>query len=87
MNQIGDTSRVNVYDTTNWSHPISMYGSDVSEDYLEHLGNVLSTNGIAREEGLNSLSYEGKPHGTRWEPSTARTNSPFVLLVGTYDYN
>ncbi|XP_039163360.1 histidine kinase 3 [Eucalyptus grandis] len=31
---------VNVYDTSNWSHPISMYGSDVSEDYLEHVSTL-----------------------------------------------
>lgn len=31
------TILVNVYDTTNHSQPISMYGSDVSADALEHV--------------------------------------------------
>ncbi|CAK7336151.1 unnamed protein product [Dovyalis caffra] len=31
------TILVNVYDTTNLSHPISMYGSNVSDDGLEHV--------------------------------------------------
>ncbi|XP_023514626.1 histidine kinase 3-like [Cucurbita pepo subsp. pepo] len=31
------TILVNVYDTTNQSHPISMYGKDVSEDGLQHV--------------------------------------------------
>ncbi|KAG5227952.1 histidine kinase receptor family protein [Salix suchowensis] len=31
------TILVNVYDTTNQSHPISMYGSNVSDDGLEHV--------------------------------------------------
>ncbi|XP_022954083.1 histidine kinase 3-like isoform X2 [Cucurbita moschata] len=31
------TILVNVYDTTNQSHPISMYGGDVSEDGLQHV--------------------------------------------------
>ncbi|KAI4368502.1 hypothetical protein MLD38_017053 [Melastoma candidum] len=31
---------VNVYDITNHSHPISMYGSDVSYDVLEHVSSL-----------------------------------------------
>lgn len=31
---------VNVYDTTNCSHPISMYGSNVSNDGLEHVSQL-----------------------------------------------
>lgn len=31
------TILVNVYDTTNLSHPISMYGSNVSSDGVEHV--------------------------------------------------
>ncbi|KAJ0038536.1 hypothetical protein Pint_23743 [Pistacia integerrima] len=31
---------VNVYDTTNPSHPISMYGSNVSNDELEHVSSL-----------------------------------------------
>jgi len=31
---------VNVYDTTNLSNPISMYGLDVSGDDLEHVSQL-----------------------------------------------
>ncbi|PON54978.1 Histidine kinase [Trema orientale] len=34
------TILVNVYDTTNHSHPISMYGSDVSDDGLQHISSL-----------------------------------------------
>ncbi|KAB1201274.1 Histidine kinase 3 [Morella rubra] len=34
------TILVNVYDTTNHSHPISMYGSSVSEDGLRHVSTL-----------------------------------------------
>lgn len=34
------TMLVNVYDTTNHSHPISMYGSSVSEDGLRHVSTL-----------------------------------------------
>lgn len=34
------TILVNVYDTTNHSHPISMYGSNVSDDGLRHISTL-----------------------------------------------
>ena len=34
------TILVNVYDTTNCSHPISMYGSNVSADGLQHVSTL-----------------------------------------------
>ncbi|GLT38872.1 hypothetical protein SLA2020_130900 [Shorea laevis] len=34
------TILVNVFDTTNQSHPISMYGSNVSDDGLEHVSHL-----------------------------------------------
>ncbi|KAL3511450.1 hypothetical protein ACH5RR_030851 [Cinchona calisaya] len=34
------TILVNVYDTTNISHPISMYGSNVSDDGLQHVSSL-----------------------------------------------
>lgn len=34
------TILVNVYDTSNYSHPISMYGSNVSDDGLKHVSSL-----------------------------------------------
>lgn len=34
------TILVNVYDTTNQSQPISMYGSNVSDDGLQHVSTL-----------------------------------------------
>lgn len=36
------TILVNVYDTTDTDHPISMYGSNVSDDGLQHVSAALN---------------------------------------------
>ncbi|KNA07047.1 hypothetical protein SOVF_175550 [Spinacia oleracea] len=44
------TILVNVYDTTNHSHPISMYGSNVSDDELEHVSPLIFGDPFRRHE-------------------------------------
>jgi len=41
---------VNVYDTTNLSNPISMYGSDVSGDDLRHVSQLNFGDPVRRHE-------------------------------------
>ncbi|KAL3747619.1 hypothetical protein ACJRO7_016424 [Eucalyptus globulus] len=68
---------VNVYDTTNWSHPISMYGSDVSEDHLEHVSTLNFGDPFRKHEMLCRFKQKAP-----W-PWLAITTSAGILVIAS----
>ncbi|XP_041009944.1 histidine kinase 3 [Juglans microcarpa x Juglans regia] len=69
------TILVNVYDTTNHSHPISMYGSDVSDDGLQHVSTLNFGDPIRKHE--MHCRFKQKPP---W-PWLAITTSIGILVI------
>ncbi|KAL0538263.1 hypothetical protein IC582_027275 [Cucumis melo] len=69
------TILVNVYDTTNQSHPISMYGKDVSEDGLQHVS-PLNFGDPDRKHEMRCRFKQKQP----W-PWLAMTTSIGILII------
>ncbi|KAL2903703.1 Histidine kinase 3 [Bienertia sinuspersici] len=78
------TILVNVYDTTNASHPISMYGSDVSGDALEHVS-PLSFGDPFRKHEMR-CRFKQKPPWPWIAITTAIGILVIALLVGHIFY-
>lgn len=69
------TILVNVYDTTNESQPISMYGSDVSADGLEHVSPLIFGDPFRKHE--MRCRFKQKPP---W-PVLTMVTSFFILVI------
>ncbi|XP_052185814.1 histidine kinase 3 isoform X2 [Diospyros lotus] len=69
------TILVNVYDTTNSSHPISMYGSNVSDDGLHHVSTLSFGDPFRKHEMV--CRFKQKPP---W-PCLAITMSIGILVI------
>ncbi|XP_004310091.1 PREDICTED: histidine kinase 3-like [Fragaria vesca subsp. vesca] len=69
------TILVNVYDTTNHSHPISMYGSNVSDDGLRHISTLNFGDPLRKHE--MHCRFKHKPP---W-PWLAITTSIGILVI------
>ncbi|KAG2706583.1 hypothetical protein I3843_05G098400 [Carya illinoinensis] len=69
------TILVNVYDTTDHSHPISMYGSNVSDDGLQHVSTLNFGDPIRKHE--MHCRFKQKPP---W-PWLAITTSVGILVI------
>ncbi|KAJ8547721.1 hypothetical protein K7X08_011307 [Anisodus acutangulus] len=74
------TILVNVYDTTNISHPISMYGSNVSSDGLEHVS-VLNFGDPFRRHEMR-CRFKQKPPWPWLGITTATGILVIALLIG-----
>ncbi|KMT07440.1 hypothetical protein BVRB_6g150600 [Beta vulgaris subsp. vulgaris] len=74
------TILVNVYDTTNRSHPISMYGSNVSGDDLEHVSPLSFGDPFRRHE--MRCRFKQKPPWPWLAITTAVGILVIALLVG-----
>ncbi|XP_004239224.2 histidine kinase 3 [Solanum lycopersicum] len=74
------TILVNVYDTTNISHPISMYGSNVSGDGLEHVSALNFGDPFRRHE--MRCRFKQKPPWPWLAITTATGILIIALLIG-----
>lgn len=74
------TILVNVYDTTNLSHPISMYGSNVSDNGLEHYS-ALNFGDPFRKHGMR-CRFKQKPPWPWLAISTSIGILVIALLIG-----
>ncbi|KAJ8451511.1 hypothetical protein Cgig2_018145 [Carnegiea gigantea] len=74
------TILVNVYDTTNLSNPISMYGSDVSGDDLEHVSQLNFGDPFRRHE--MRCRFKQKPPWPWLAITTAVGILVIALLIG-----
>ncbi|CAN4123369.1 unnamed protein product [Withania somnifera] len=74
------TILVNVYDTTNISHPISMYGSNVSTDGVEHVSALNFGDPFRRHE--MQCRFKQKPPWPWLAITTATGILVIALLVG-----